>query len=177
VWHCDCVNQLSAQNDGGPDGRQSSVARRVRNRRSHAAGPTVRELRPPSSAGYRSVFDRDSAPVARGLGGDLGDRRLIVLGYWLIPGLDLSAGDLRPQSPLFRASRRHAHSHEGPHAGQGSSPAPDRPPDHGASPTGENQTFKSGRRGSYSVGRQSNSCWAVYRTWNSGNCWDQPTGR
>jgi hypothetical protein len=61
----------------GDGGQQHSIARRLLRKSSEAAGPTVREACPSPLAGYRSVFDRDSASVARDLGSDLGGRRSV----------------------------------------------------------------------------------------------------
>jgi hypothetical protein len=56
----------------GAGGQQHSIAGRLLGKRLEAAGSAGWEARLPSSAGYRGVFDRDSAPVAWGLGRDLG---------------------------------------------------------------------------------------------------------
>jgi hypothetical protein len=77
------LNQTEhAPDRGGTGGQQSSVKGRL------LRGSTVSSSmdRGPHSqllVGW-NVFDRRVAPVARGLGGDLGRRRLIVLGCWLI---------------------------------------------------------------------------------------------
>jgi hypothetical protein len=94
VWHRDCVNGLGEQDNGRADGQQNSVARRLLRRRLHAAGPTVREARAPSSAGYGCVFDRDSAAIARGLGG-----------CWVIAELDLSTSAYFGPSAAFSIMR------------------------------------------------------------------------
>ena len=75
------LHGIGAQSNGRADGQQNSVAGRLCRKRSQASGPTVREACPSSSAGYRSVLDLDSAPVAGDLGRDLGGGHIIVLGF------------------------------------------------------------------------------------------------
>jgi hypothetical protein len=65
---------------GGFGGQQHSIAGRLLGKRLETAGPTVREACPSSSARYRSVLDRDIAPVTRALGRDLGGYHLIFVG-------------------------------------------------------------------------------------------------
>ena len=65
----------------GAGGKQHPIGRHLPRKRLEAAGHTIRENFSRRSDGYRSVLGPNLAFVAWALGSDLGNGRLIILGY------------------------------------------------------------------------------------------------